>query len=57
MNKLGSEFFKAIDQFERGIIGSFTWRQILMFVGIVLGLDLRQLSHCYSCQAFSFTSR
>ncbi|HIC0215269.1 TPA: PrgI family protein, partial [Streptococcus agalactiae] len=26
MNKLGSEFFKAIDQFERGIIGSFTWR-------------------------------
>lgn len=40
MNKLGSEFFKAIDQFERGIIGSFTWRQILMFFGIVLGVGL-----------------
>lgn len=37
MNKLGSEFFKAIDQFERGIIGGATWRQVVMVVGIVFG--------------------
>lgn len=43
MNKLGSEFFKAIDQFERGVIGSFTWRQIVMFLGIVVGVGLAAL--------------
>lgn len=40
MNKLGSEFFKAIDQFERGIIGGATWRQVVMVVGIVFGVLL-----------------
>ncbi|HEL0016748.1 PrgI family protein [Streptococcus equi] len=40
MNKLGSEFFKAIDQFERGIIGGATWRQVVMVLGIVLGVIL-----------------
>jgi len=30
MNKLGSEFFKAIDQFERSVAGGFTWRQIII---------------------------
>ncbi|MHA2621978.1 PrgI family protein [Streptococcus agalactiae] len=40
MNKLGSEFFKAIDQFERGIIGGATWRQVVMVLGILLGVTL-----------------
>ncbi|MGJ0023416.1 PrgI family protein [Streptococcus dysgalactiae] len=40
MNKLGSEFFKAIDQFERGIIGGATWRQVMMVLGIILGVTL-----------------
>lgn len=40
MNKLGSEFFKAIDQFERGIIGGATWRQVVMVLGIILGVTL-----------------
>ncbi|SDB22263.1 PrgI family protein [Streptococcus henryi] len=40
MNKLGSEFFKAIDQFERGVIGGATWRQVIMVVGIVIGIAL-----------------
>ena len=40
MNKLGSEFFKAIDQFERGIIGGATWRQVVMVIGIALGVSL-----------------
>lgn len=40
MNKLGSEFFKAIDQFERGVIGGATLRQVVMILGIVLGVVL-----------------
>ena len=40
MNKLGSEFFKAIDQFERGVIGGATWRQVVMVLGIILGVTL-----------------
>ena len=43
MNKLGSEFFKAIDEFERSVIGGFTWRQIIMLLGIVLGVGLATL--------------
>lgn len=30
MTRLGSEFFKAIAQFERSVIGGFTWRQIII---------------------------
>lgn len=40
MNKLGSEFFKAIDQFERGVIGGATLRQVVMVLGILLGVAL-----------------
>lgn len=43
MNKLGSEFFKAIDQFERSVIGGFTWRQIVMLFGIIFGVALATL--------------
>lgn len=43
MNKLGSEFFKAIDQFERSVIGGFTLRQLLMLIGIVTGVALATL--------------
>ncbi|MGC4432304.1 PrgI family protein, partial [Streptococcus suis] len=40
MNKLGSEFFKPIDGFERGVVGGATWRQVLMMLGIFLGAGL-----------------
>lgn len=43
MNKLGSEFFKAIDQFERSVIGGFTLRQLIMLIGIVTGVALATL--------------
>lgn len=43
MNKLGSEFFKAIDQFERSVVGGFTLRQLIMLIGIVIGVALATL--------------
>lgn len=43
MNKLGSEFFKPIDGFERGLVGGATWRQVLMMLGIFLGAGLSTL--------------
>lgn len=43
MNKLGSEFFKAIDQFERSVVGGFTLRQLIMLIGIVTGVALATL--------------
>lgn len=42
MNKLGSNFYKKIQGYERGIIGAFTGRQLLMFFGfgIYIGLAI-----------------
>lgn len=36
MNQLGSNFLKTLDGFERGIIGPFTWRMVVMIVGVLL---------------------
>ena len=54
MNKLGSEFFKAIDEFERSVIGGFTWRQIIMLLGIVLGVGLATLISMFNLPSVFF---
>ena len=54
MNKLGSEFFKAIDEFERSVIGGFTWRQIIMLLGIVLGVGLATLISMFNLPSVLF---
>lgn len=54
MNKLGSEFFKAIDQFERSVIGGFTWRQIIMMLGIVIGAGLAALMTMFKLPSILF---
>lgn len=40
MNKLGSNFHKEVGDFERGIIGSLTGRQIIMVMGLIIGIGL-----------------
>lgn len=36
MNRLGSEFFKELDSYERPVIGTLTFRQLILFAGIGL---------------------
>jgi len=36
MNRLGSEFFKELDSYERPVIGTLTFRQLILFTGIGL---------------------
>ena len=43
MNKLGSEFHKEINGFERGVIGGVTFRQLVMMLGLILGVGLSML--------------
>ena len=40
MNKLGSEFLKEVKDYERSIIGGFTFRHIVMLTGVVLATIL-----------------
>lgn len=40
MNKLGSEFFKEVKDYERSIIGGFTFRHLILLLGVALATVL-----------------
>lgn len=40
MNKLGSSFIKPLGDYERPVVGSFTFRQLVLIFGIGLGVLL-----------------
>lgn len=40
MNKLGSEFLKEFDQYERPVLFGATFRQVVLIFGVVIGVGI-----------------
>lgn len=40
MNRLGSEFYKQVKDYERNVVGGFTFRHLIFMLGIVLSAIL-----------------